>query len=192
MKAALVIASWVNLAVLVLCGVRDWKAGVVVCGCVAMVGVLSSLERRRRRPGHLGAGVLPAGRAAPGGAEKGRSVVSRFSLYEHTESGGRRLIEAGVGMPEAEAIAKNREMVTSMRRWWPDAKSSPDVHARTTVGASFVEPHVRDEKLAKRIAAFLVGKVRRREDHVSDEAAADDYARNLTQWLINDYNVTER
>ncbi len=64
-----------------------------------------------------------------------------------------------------------------------------DIQARTTVGSSFIAPEPDDEALAARLASFLYGKVAMREDHATQSAAAEDYARNLAQFLILDYDI---
>lgn len=66
------------------------------------------------------------------------------------------------------------------------------VKARTTVGAAFVEPLPSDEKLVHQVAAFLYGKVTMRDDHPTQSAAAEDYARNLVQSLILDFDIKPR
>lgn len=59
-------------------------------------------------------------------------------------------------------------------------------------GAAVVEPLPSDEKLVQRVAAFLRDKVRPREHHESRWSAADDYARNLVQSLILDFDIQPR
>lgn len=85
----------------------------------------------------------------------------------------------------------------------------PDVHARTTVGASqelstwnaadriargasFYLPTPQNERLVARIASYLTGKVVMRDDHATQSAAANDFSRNLAQILICDFDITER
>lgn len=55
-----------------------------------------------------------------------------------------------------------------------------------------ISPRAIDELLVAKVAAFLNDKVRPREHHETLGAAADDYARNLVQCLILDFDITER
>ena len=118
--------------------------------------------------------------------------MSLFSLYEHDDIGGRRLIEFAVKMTEADASARNRELVATMRRWYPVKATPSDVHARTTVGAAFVEPSRNGERLTILLTEFLHGRVGGAGTSTDLHEQAEAVARNLAQVILNRFNVTER
>lgn len=87
---------------------------------------------------------------------------------------------------------KPRDGVVHMGDYLVHGRCHGKAFARTTGGAAGVEPDARDERLVAKVAHYLYGKVVMREDHATMSAAADDYARNLVQCLILDFNITEK
>lgn len=70
--------------------------------------------------------------------------------------------------------------------------TAPDVQARATVGASFIEPDPSDEALVAAIASMLRGRGCTSGTSAELSESAEKLAREISQVLLSRFHITER